>query len=137
VDYFAEERRRTRRLQALPRTHQEGFKMTSCDIANKRCQPCKSGTPPLDVTTCLALLEKLPDWLLQDNKLEKSFAFKNYAETMVFVNALAWISLREDHHPDLIVGYNRCRVSYWTHDVNGLSENDFICAAKVERLLEI
>ena len=56
---------------------------------------------------------------------------------MAFVNALAWISLREDHHPDLIVGYNRCRVSYWTHDVNGLSENDFFCAAKVERLLEI
>ncbi|MBP8169465.1 MAG: 4a-hydroxytetrahydrobiopterin dehydratase [Azonexus sp.] len=111
--------------------------MTSYDIANKRCQPCKSGTPPLNVTTCLALLEKLPDWLLQENKLEKSFAFKNYAETMAFVNALAWISLREDHHPDLIVGYNRCRVSYWTHDVNGLSENDFICAAKVERLLEI
>jgi 4a-hydroxytetrahydrobiopterin dehydratase len=111
--------------------------MTSCDIANKRCQPCKSGTPPLDVTTCLTLLEKLPDWLLQDNKLEKSFAFKNYAETMAFVNALAWISLREDHHPDLMLGYKHCRVSYWTHDINGLSENDFICAAKVERLLEI
>jgi len=74
---------------------------------------------------------------LQGSKLEKIFPFKNYYETMAFVNALAWISHREDHHPDLSVGYNKCYVSYWTHAIGGLSENDFICAAKIERLLEI
>lgn len=111
--------------------------MNSCDIANKRCQPCEGGVPPLDEASSLALLGKLPGWALQEKKLEKSFAFKNYYETMAFVNALAWISHREDHHPDLSVGYNKCHVSYWTHAIGGLSENDFICAAKIERLLEI
>jgi 4a-hydroxytetrahydrobiopterin dehydratase len=56
---------------------------------------------------------------------------------MAFVNALAWISHREDHHPDLAVGYNQCRVTYWTHAVGGLSENDFICAAKCDALFDI
>lgn len=111
--------------------------MNSCDIANKHCQPCEGGVPPLDEAASQALLEKLSGWVLQGKKLEKSFAFKNYYETMAFVNALAWVSHREDHHPDLAVGYNKCHVSYWTHAIGGLSENDFICAAKIERLLEI
>ena len=111
--------------------------MNSCDIANKRCQPCEGGVPPLDETSTLTLLGKLPGWAVQEKKLEKSFGFKNYYETMAFVNALAWISHREDHHPDLSVGYNKCHVSYWTHAIGGLSENDFICAAKIERLLGI
>lgn len=56
---------------------------------------------------------------------------------MAFVNAIAWVSHRQDHHPELLVGYKDCRVAYWTHTIGGLSENDFICAAKLERLLEI
>jgi 4a-hydroxytetrahydrobiopterin dehydratase len=111
--------------------------MNSFDFANKRCQPCKSDAAPLNSADCLAMLETLHDWQLVDHKLEKSFALKNYAETMAFVNAMAWISLFEDHHPDLSIGYNHVRISYWTHDVKGLSENDFICAAKVDRLREI
>jgi 4a-hydroxytetrahydrobiopterin dehydratase len=63
------------------------------------------------------------------------FQFKNYYETMAFVNAVAWVAHREDHHPDLEVGYNKCTVRYSTHSVGGLSENDFICAAKVDSLL--
>ena len=111
--------------------------MDSCDIANKHCQPCEGGVPPLDDAASRALLEKLPCWALQGKKLEKTFPFKNYYATMAFVNAVAWISHREDHHPDLAVGYNKCHVTYWTHAIGGLSENDFICAAKIERLLEI
>ena len=111
--------------------------MNSCDIADKRCQPCEGGVPPLNEASSLALLSELPGWTVKEKKLEKSFAFKNYYETMAFVNALAWISHREDHHPDLSVGYNKCHVSYWTHAIGGLSENDFICAAKIERLLGI
>ena len=68
------------------------------------------------------------------NEIRRLFEFSNFHETMAFVNALAWIAHREDHHPDLEVGYRRCLVRYRTHAIGGLSENDFICAAKVERL---
>jgi 4a-hydroxytetrahydrobiopterin dehydratase len=67
--------------------------------------------------------------------IRREFRFKNFYETMAFVNAVAWISHREDHHPDLELGYNRCVVHYSTHAISGLSENDFICAARVDALL--
>jgi 4a-hydroxytetrahydrobiopterin dehydratase len=69
--------------------------------------------------------------------IAKTYRFKNYFETMAFVNAAAWVSHREDHHPDIAVGYNQCKVSYITHAIDGLSENDFICAAKLDALFEI
>jgi 4a-hydroxytetrahydrobiopterin dehydratase len=83
-----------------------------------------------------ALLPKLRGWKLQAGQLCKTYPFKDYYHTMAFVNAVAWIAHRQDHHPDLIVGYNRCQVCYSTHSVNGLSENDFICAAKVDALMQ-
>jgi 4a-hydroxytetrahydrobiopterin dehydratase len=70
-----------------------------------------------------------------EDAIRKTFRFDDYHRTLAFVNAVAWIAHREDHHPDLEVGYNRCTVRYSTHDVGGLSENDFICAAKVDRLI--
>ena len=82
-------------------------------------------------------LKKLKGWIIEEGKLVKVYPFTNYYETMAFVNALAWISHREDHHPDLLVGYNKCRVEYSTHAIGGLSENDFICAAKADALLEL
>jgi 4a-hydroxytetrahydrobiopterin dehydratase len=69
--------------------------------------------------------------------LIKAYAFRSYHETVAFVNATAWISHREDHHPNLVVGYNRCEVRYWTHAIGGLSENDFICAAKIDALFRL
>jgi 4a-hydroxytetrahydrobiopterin dehydratase len=111
--------------------------MNNSDIASKHCQPCEGGISPLDTVSSLALLEKLPAWLIQAGVLEKTFIFKNHFETMAFVNAIAWVSHRENHHPELTVGYKDCRVRYWTHAIGGLSKNDFICAAKIERLLEI
>ena len=74
-------------------------------------------------------------WKLIDGALEKTFAFGNYHETMAFVNAAAWIAHREDHHPDIAFGYNRCTVRFNTHDVNGISVSDFHCAAAVNALL--
>ena len=82
-----------------------------------------------------ARLADIPGWTLKDGAIEKTWRFKNYHETMAFVNALAWVAHREDHHPDLQVGYNHCTVRYSTHSVGGLTINDFICAAKVEALL--
>jgi len=78
----------------------------------------------------------LSGWERKGGEIAKQFSFKNYYETMAFVNATAWISHRQDHHPDLEVGYNKVRVLYSTHSVGGLSENDFICAAKIDALLE-
>jgi 4a-hydroxytetrahydrobiopterin dehydratase len=75
-------------------------------------------------------------WKLMDGALEKTYRFANFHETMAFVNALAWIAHREDHHPDLTVSYNRCTVRFNTHDVGGISASDFVCAAAVDALLK-
>jgi 4a-hydroxytetrahydrobiopterin dehydratase len=82
-------------------------------------------------------LSQLPGWERVSKEIAKTFKFKNYYETMAFVNATAWISHREDHHPDLEVGYNACRVRYSTHSVGGLSESDFNCAAKIEAIMKV
>ena len=108
-----------------------------CDLATKQCKPCEGGVPPLTPTEIAALLPQLEGWQLLDQRIEKTYDFKNYYQTMAFVNAIAWVSHREDHHPDITVGYNKCRVEYTTHAVNGLSENDFICAAKIDALFRI
>lgn len=108
-----------------------------CDLATKQCKPCEGGTPPLTPGKITTLLPQLESWQLLDQRISKTYDFKNYYQTMAFVNAVAWVSHREDHHPDITVGYNQCRVEYTTHAVNGLSENDFICAAKVDALFKI
>ena len=82
-------------------------------------------------------LAMLPDWTHAGNEIRKTFAFKNYYATIAFVNASAWISHREDHHPDLSVHYNKCIVSYSTHDAGGITLNDFICAAKLDALFAL
>lgn len=108
-----------------------------CDLATKRCKPCEGGVPPLSPAEITQLMQQLEGWESLDKLIVKTYDFKNYYQTMAFVNAVAWISHREDHHPDMTVGYNKCRVEYSTHAVNGLSENDFICAAKVDALFRI
>ena len=104
------------------------------ELLHKRCKPCEGGTVPYDAAQTKAMLAQLKGWIVEDGKLVKLYPFRNYHETMAFVNALAWISHREDHHPDPQVGYNKCRVEYSTHAIGGLSENDFICAAKADAL---
>ena len=111
--------------------------MTACSLANRRCQACEGGVPPLAEQGINELLSDLPGWQTREKAIEKTFAFRNHYEAMAFVNAIAWISHRENHHPELTVGYKDVRVCYWTHAIGGLSENDFICAAKVEKLLDL
>ena len=108
-----------------------------CDLSTRRCVPCEGGVPALDEAAARQHLAALDHWSLGNGRIEKTFRFRNHHETMAFVNALAWISHREDHHPELTVGYADCVVRYWTHAIGGLSENDFICAAKVDRLFGI
>jgi 4a-hydroxytetrahydrobiopterin dehydratase len=107
------------------------------ELAKRKCKPCEGGTQPYTAQEAKELLKSLKGWIVEDGKLVKVYPFTNYYQTMAFVNALAWISHREDHHPDLLVGYNKCRVEYSTHAIGGLSENDFICAAKADALLNL
>jgi 4a-hydroxytetrahydrobiopterin dehydratase len=107
---------------------------TVCDLADKTCKPCEGGVPPLNEAEVRGMVGQLDGWTLAGSVISKTYSFKNYYQTMAFVNATAWISNRENHHPDLAVAYNQCRVDYTTHAIKGLSENDFICAAKIDRL---
>ncbi|MDO8208531.1 MAG: 4a-hydroxytetrahydrobiopterin dehydratase [Gallionella sp.] len=106
-----------------------------CDLANK--QPCEGGTPALSQPEINRFLSELTGWQQQDQFISKTYPFKNYYQTIAFVNALAWMTHQADHHPDLIVTYNSCRVNYSTHAIGGLSENDFICAAKADALFKL
>lgn len=106
-------------------------------LASQRCMPRRGAEHQLDPNQVRAHLAQLPGWSLdaQANAIRKEFRFEDFHRTMAFVNAVAWIAHAEDHHPDFKVSYPSCELSYSTHDVGGLSLNDFICAAKVERLL--
>lgn len=108
-----------------------------CNLGDKTCKPCEGGIPALDRPEAEKLLSELADgWELSADAMEiaKDFKFKGFYKTIAFVNALAWIANSENHHPDLEVGYNHCLVRYTTHAIDGLSENDFICAAKIDAL---
>jgi 4a-hydroxytetrahydrobiopterin dehydratase len=107
------------------------------DLSQKRCVPCEGGVSAYSAEQASAQMHALArDWALVEDAhaLRREFKFRDFFRTMSFVNALAHIANLEDHHPDLEVGYNYCRVRYSTHAVGGLSENDFICAAKIDRL---
>ncbi len=105
----------------------------------KNCQSCEGGVAPLNQAEAQRLLVAFPQWLLNGagTEIHRIFTFSNYYETIAFVNAAAWVSHQEDHHPDLEVSYNRCVVRYSTHAIQGLSENDFICAAKLNKLIAL
>ena len=108
------------------------------DLANEHCKPCEGGTEPLRSDQVEALMRALhPEWSLSEEGLEiaRNFSFPTYSRTLGFANAVAWIAITEGHHPELVVNYGTCDVSWTTHAINGLSDNDFICAAKVDRLV--
>jgi 4a-hydroxytetrahydrobiopterin dehydratase len=107
------------------------------ELADTQCVPCEGGVPPLSAAEAATLLGQLHgDWKLAADakRIQRAYRFKDFYRTMSFVNAVAHIANREDHHPDLEVGYNTCRIAYSTHAIGGLSQNDFICAAKIDRL---
>lgn len=108
------------------------------ELSAKRCLPCEGGIPALDRETAEKMLAELNGWDLKKdgNEIIRSFHFKNFYETMAFVNAIAWMAHLENHHPDMEVSYNHILVRYSTHAVGGLTENDFICAAKIDKLFE-
>jgi 4a-hydroxytetrahydrobiopterin dehydratase len=107
----------------------------NADLAKKSCRTGKAKA--LTNTQVKLLLGEITGWKRKGGEISKTFSFKDYYETLAFVNATAWISHRENHHPDLEVGYNKVTVRYSTHSVGGLSEFDFICAAKIETMMTI
>jgi 4a-hydroxytetrahydrobiopterin dehydratase len=109
----------------------------SSSLADKHCKPLPPGTPALEGNEISELIGSVHGWDVEDGRISKTFMFDDYHQTIAFVNMIAFIANREEHHPDLEVGYSHCKVTFSTHSVGGLSENDFICAAKIERLLTI
>jgi len=107
-------------------------------LSQRHCEAMKAGVAPLERARAEQMLSEVKGWALSEDakELSQTFKFKNYYETMAFVNAVAWIAHREDHHPDIEVGYNRCQIRYSTHSIGGLSANDFICAARIDTLLD-
>lgn len=108
-----------------------------CDLTNKNCKPCEGGVPPLTQPEIDEMMKQLEGWRQHEQAIAKIYQFKDYYQVIAFVNAVAWMTHREDHHPDLKVTFNSCTVEYSTHAIQGLSENDFICAAKVDALFAI
>jgi 4a-hydroxytetrahydrobiopterin dehydratase len=109
----------------------------SDNLADRRCKPCEGGIEPLRADQTAALMAALhTNWSLSDDglKIKRRFDFPAYSRSLGFANAVAWIAIVEGHHPVLTVSYGACSVSYTTHAINGLSDNDFICAAKIDRL---
>lgn len=109
-------------------------------LTEKKCQPCEGGVAPLSPAEALGLMTQLASgWLLAEDakNLRREWKFKNFYQAMSFVNAVAHIANAEDHHPDIEVGYGYCRLRYNTHAIGGLSENDFICAAKADALYRL
>lgn len=110
--------------------------MTRSDLTQLSCKGCTGDMPALKQPEIDQLMQQLDGWQQYDRLIRKTYRFKDYYQTMAFVNAVAWLSHREDHHPELSVSYKECQVEYTTHIIHGLSENDFICAAKVEALFQ-
>lgn len=106
-------------------------------LTEQKCIPCEGGVQPLSKEEANHFLSQVDDWTLaEDGKsIYRRFEFKGFYKTVAFINAMAWVANQEMHHPDFSAGYNFCAVTFTTHAIDGLSENDFICAAKLNALL--
>lgn len=111
---------------------------TVCDLANKDCMPCQGGVPPMDGDTAQGMMAQLHgDWHLSDDgkTIRRRFDFKGFAKAMEMANLAAWLGNKQGHHPDIAFGWGYCEVTFTTHEAGGLTENDFICAARLDALV--
>jgi 4a-hydroxytetrahydrobiopterin dehydratase len=104
------------------------------DLRAKRCTPCGRGTPKLDPVAITALARQVPAWTARDGRLQRRITFPGFLDAIRFIDRMAELAEAEDHHPDFCVHYRDVDVTLWTHAVGGLSENDFILAAKIDQL---
>ena len=107
------------------------------DLANKQCVPCKGGVPPLAGAALSALHRELGnDWqVIEAHHLEKTYRFKNFREALAFTNRVGEMAEEQNHHPDIHLAWGRARIVIYTHKIDGLTESDFVFAAKAERLV--
>ncbi|MFD1794660.1 4a-hydroxytetrahydrobiopterin dehydratase [Paracoccus aurantiacus] len=106
-------------------------------LANRTCTACKDGTPPLGADDVKRMLTELNDWTLSDDgtTISRRFEFKGFAKAVEMANLAAWLGNKQGHHPDVAFGWGYCLVSFTTHAAGGLTENDFICAARLDALV--
>ena len=112
--------------------------MTTCDLSDKTCAPCNGEIPAMSTDAAQDMMTQLhTDWAYDTTaqSLTRAFAFKGFAKATELANLAAWHGNKQGHHPDIAFGWGYCRVTYTTHEINGLSENDFICAAKLDVLV--
>lgn len=111
--------------------------MSHVDLASQHCQPLKGAQHALDAEKVSALLGQLPGWAMTADRraIVRDFKFPDFRHTLGFINAVGFMANQEDHHPDIEAGYGHCQLLWSTHDVGGLSQNDFICAARTDQLL--
>lgn len=105
------------------------------ELSSQKCEPCRVGTPPLSAEEAAELSKAIPRWRLKENAIEREFELKDFRAAIDFVNGVAELAEAEDHHPDIHVSYRRVRLELTTHKIKGLSRNDFILAAKIDRLV--
>ena len=120
----------------MAQTDDKIMKISNTCLVNKSCIPCQGGVPPLATKVIEGLLRELGNgWILNETgHLYKKYLFKNFIEAMSFSNKVAEIAEKENHHPDLKIRWGACAVEIWTHKINGLTESDFILAAKIEAI---
>jgi len=108
----------------------------SCSLASRDCVPCRGGVPPLTAAQRAPLLAQLSGWqVIEEHHLSKSYAFPDFVSGLAFVNRVGEVAERNGHHPDLYLAWGRVRIDVWTHKIDGLTESDFILAAKCDAVL--
>ncbi|MDB9999634.1 4a-hydroxytetrahydrobiopterin dehydratase [Porticoccaceae bacterium] len=110
-----------------------------CDLSNQACEPCQGGMAALGVDEAKKLLSNLNgDWQLSDDNrvISRRFTFKGFARAVQMANLMAWLGDRQGHHPDIAFGWGYCSIAFTTHEIDGLSSNDFICAAKLDQITD-
>jgi 4a-hydroxytetrahydrobiopterin dehydratase len=105
------------------------------DLASKTCTPCKGGVPPLAGKDLEALAKQVPEWKVVDrHHISRGFKFPDFVQTLAFVNKVGAIAEEQGHHPDILLSWGKAEVTTWTHKINGLTESDFILAAKIDKI---
>ena len=105
------------------------------DLASKTCVPCKGGVPPLAGEELARLAREVPQWKVVDaHHIVRTFKFPDFNQALAFVNKVGAIAEEQGHHPDILLGWGKAEITTWTHKINGLTESDFILAAKIDRI---
>jgi 4a-hydroxytetrahydrobiopterin dehydratase len=105
------------------------------ELADKKCVPCRGGVPPLKGTELDALKKQVPGWeVVNEHHLNKAFSFPDFQTALNFVNRVGAVAEEQGHHPDIFLAWGKAEITIWTHKIDGLTESDFILAAKIDRL---